>query len=250
MKQRSSRQPSYHWRIATPSEQKDCYCLRAKEYSRYYENIPKEQFTDEFDRPSDGPRRVSYVIAVYEDEQLVGTVRLLITRHPEHPNLPSEVMELMDVNWATVGGLVDCSANELLAGELGKFAVRDCRNKVQAKWTTVTAAGHLAAELGLHTLLVIMPRGVEHVMRRVGIRFQCIENVPLLRNSANRNRFLLKYHDYFLPDISRMRLKIDASRLKDAESQSLEMLAAGSKDGPSLWWITPEKLLKSVCPQS
>jgi N-acyl-L-homoserine lactone synthetase len=239
----------FRWSISTTDEAPACYALRAAEYSRYYRNVPRDLFTDEFDQAASAEReKVCHLVAVWDGDTIVGTIRLLLSRHPRHPELRSEVADLMDFDWADLAQAVGVRPEKLVIGEVGKFAVPRCRHTRIAKWLVFIGAGSIALDLGMHAVVAIMSRPVERAVRHAGIFFHRLESAHLRRHDSDLNRLMLRYHDYFLPSLGRMGLDIDADQLAAADSGTLEMLLAGSADGPVLWWITPAEMANAPFP--
>ena len=106
----------YRWNVATKEQEVECFRLRAAEYARFYRNIPAERFSDDFDHAltPDG-ERVCQIVATWEGAKLTGTLRLILSRHPRHPELRSEIAELTDFEWEIVASEIGIPVSELVA---------------------------------------------------------------------------------------------------------------------------------------
>lgn len=238
-------------RVATGEAELACFALRAAEYARFYRNIPPESFCDEFDSAKclrDGP--VSQLIAVRKDDAIVGTCRLVHSCRPGSPELRSEIAELMNLCWRDVSETVGVAAESLSVGELGKFAVTPGEDCQQIKWLLLTEIGIVAKEAGMNVVLALMPPLVERAARQVGVTFRRLNAEGLRRDDPDRMRFLLRYHDYFLPTFRKQGIDIDVDQLDAAHPTALQMLLSGAADGPALWWISPAELAAAQFPRS
>jgi hypothetical protein len=238
-----------HWRIAIGDERKACYALRAAEYARSYRNIPLGEFSDELDSATttDGVA-LSYIVSTWDQNSLVGTLRLALSKHPSYRDLKSEVSALMDFDWCDIAGLLCMPTEELKIGEAERFAIPHSSHGLRIKWMTITAAGEIAVRLGLHAVLAIMPPSVERVVRRAGGKFHRVSNAQLRRDRYEQNQLLIRYHDYFFPALRRMGLEIDVDKLQNVSSQTIDMLLAGCEVGPVLWWIPAEEMANAAYP--
>lgn len=234
--------------VATEVDRAACYKLRAIEYARYYSNIPPAEFVDEFDDAKflDGSP-TTFLYAVTCGQRMLGTARLLIARSPRHPEARSEIGDLAYVPWQQLATSLDVPAEQLCMGELGKFAVAtddcDCRS---VKWMLLTAVGAKAIELGLHGVLALMPPGVERAARHAGAHFEPVPGSYLNRNSLSNKKFLLRYHDYFLPSLRKSGQPVSAEMLDGLLNEALDLLVTGQPDGPKLWLISSAKLAAAL----
>jgi hypothetical protein len=231
-----------HVSVADDEVEEACFALRAAQYARHYSNIPADRLTDEFDTAllPDG-RRVAQIVAATVDDVVVGTLRLVLSRHPEFPGLQSDVAELMTFDWVEVARLVGVPAEAVVVGELGRFAVGRGPNRM-TKWAMIREGGRLAANRGIHVLLSLMPAVVERAVRQAGFHWRRVAGARLRRDHADLRCVLLRYHDYFLPALRKLGLDVHTDRLATASAAALEMMVAGSPDGPALWWNTPAEL--------
>lgn len=94
--------------IAKDEELQKCYELRASEYGRLYRNIQNGAFSDAFDTATtiDG-KQIGQTVGVWENDAHVGTLRLVLARHPDYPGLKPEVMEF---DWAVLANVLESCA--------------------------------------------------------------------------------------------------------------------------------------------
>lgn len=235
--------------IDTQEQMSSCFALRAALYGQFYRNIPAENFSDEFDLAvsSDG-ERISHLLGVSRRDRLVGTCRLVHAVNPTANQHFSEVREIYDLEWEHLARISDIPVQDLSVGELGKFSVVEEANSREIKWMLLSGSGAHALSCGIQIVIAIMPPVVERAARRAGAFFMPLEGVCLRRDSIERKRYLLRYHDYFLPMFRKLGLEIDTNNLERTAPIVLDMLLSGAEDGPKLWWIRSEDLANSKLP--
>ena len=226
-----------------------CFALRASLYGHFYRNIPLESFSDEFDLAiTDDGHRASRLLGVFRSDSLVGTSRLVHSVNPTSTQQFSEVRELYDLEWEHLAMVCGIPIRDLSVGELGKFSVLENEDSREIKWMLLSGAGSYAVRCGIQIVIAIMPPAVERAARRAGAYFMQFEGVCLRREGIDRKRYLLRYHDYFLPVFRKSGLEIDTDYLERSAPIVLDMLLSGAVDGPKLWWIRSEDLAKCKLP--
>ena len=235
--------------VDSQEQRSACYALRAAQYGRHYRNIPSTEFSDEFDTTVslDGSR-ISQLFGAYRDGSLVGTCRLVRSINPSSASVKSEVFELFDLRWDHLADIAGISTDELSVCELGKFAVAEGEDSREIKWTLLSSSGKFALDLGIQVVVAIMPPTVERAARHAGVFFNRLNDVKLRRDDNHRKRYLIRYHDYFLPMLRKAGLDIDCEHLECVDPIVLDMLLSGVSDGPALWWIRSRDLANSRLP--
>jgi hypothetical protein len=236
--------PWIRWTIArTPEEKRACYRLRAREYGRYYRNIPDEEFADKLDRetlPDGSPRAL--LILVYGPSGPLATARLVIVRHPSVPGLRAECEELTDFDLEREMP----HANAIVA-EKGKLAVARGENHKAIKRILCEAVGETARRFGVELIVALAPPLVDASLRKVGAIFRRVEGARLRRETAEQLRYLLTYHDYFLPMFGKRGLDVAPERLACYDNtELLRALVADCPDGPSVYTLTTEDYLEGM----
>jgi hypothetical protein len=231
-----------------PDERQRVYRLRAAAYRRHYANIPADAFRDELDEAvlPDG-RPCSVTLLAEQGGTAVGTARLVLARHPGYPGLTGDCQRLMAFDLDQLIRVAGFDPGHAVVGEVGKLAVaRDC-DVPSVKRCVYARVGDEASQLGMDVLLAVMPPFVARSGCEGGIHFIRWEQAHLRRATLEDMRFLLRYHDYFLPALGKQGLEIDPERLERAGNfAALEALASDCPDGAFLWFARTEEWVRTV----
>ncbi len=222
------------------------FTLRGRVYAKHYRNIEGLRFSDEFDECSAGGQRRSSLIGVKRADELVGTCRLIQSLCSGNVQA-SEIVEIFEIQWSALADEIGVGIHELSICELGKFAVEPGPMAHQAKRLLLKAAGEMALQWKSNYVMAVMTPTVERTASsRSGAKFHRLSN-RLRRDNRKIKQRLLRYYDYFLPEIGKTGLHIDPSFLESLSDQSLDLLLTDCADGPALWWITAESLANLSC---
>src|SRR5262249_24457283 len=112
---------------------------------------------------------------------------------------------------------------------------------------TLEGIGRVALAREVPVLIAVMAPFVEATVRALGIHFLRVAGARLRRQHRDELKYLLTYHEYFLPALRKRGLKIDLGRLSQPSSvEALPALVSDCADGPHLYSIRTEDLLRPL----
>jgi hypothetical protein len=218
------------------------------EYRRLYRNLPTGEWHDEFDEavlPDGRPQSVT--LLAEQDGKAVGTARLTVIRHPRYPGLAADCLRLMDFDLDQLIRVAGFDPERAVVGELGRFAIARGGDILFAKRIVLARLGDEAKLRGVDLLVAIMPRFVVQSVAESGIHFRRWEQAHFRRATLEGLRFLIRYHEYFLPTLRKRGLEIDPEALDRAGNlAALQAFVSDCPDGSSLWFTRTEEWVRTA----
>jgi hypothetical protein len=238
------------FRIATtPSDLSECYRLRASEYGRYYRNIPGPELFDDLDAALLGNGTSQSKIVLVGRDRAIATARLSLTHDQGHPEIKSQCQELMNFSWedaiAAAYSGKDMVPPQVIVGEISKLAIGKHRESPIAKIAIFPIIQTLARDQGIEMLVFIMSPFVAQIVWMAGASHRIVESAQLRRDTMEQLLYLVKYRDYFLPDLVPQGLEEAAVRLsRDGDFSRLRALLEHCGDGARLYCSTTADFIR------
>jgi hypothetical protein len=238
----------------TPSEKMLCYQLRAREYGRRYRNIPRELYQDEFDEallPNGQSQACTLFVA--EDDEIIGTVRLALAYDLRFPDLNCETSQLIKFEGDLAAQLHPTLTPgvTLSMGEIGRLTVSQAAG-IRSKEVLLTLLQGLVAAAqssGINILIGVVAPFVARAVTKTGGTIHQVPNACLNRDTCEKLAFLVKYHEYFLPELAAQHPEVETPDFVDDKTLAeLVKLTSLCQDGAQLYWNWTEAFLPALAP--
>lgn len=244
------------WRIAqTEEEKQDVYRIRSVGYRQHYRNIPQGTYSDELDEAllPDGRPRASSVMAL-EGNILLGTMRNALLYTSSYTDLDSEVNFLFDLKGQTLPQIMAKHVGRPVTniGEISRFTIApQYRGKTEIMEKLFAGSIHQARAWQLDVFIAIGKEWVIRHVNQVGAGFQKITDLPLNRNDPQALRFMIRYHEYFLPNLVKKYPQVATPQFLETTTLTHEALLkmvneAQPEDDVAVYWVTPQRLAEGT----